>query len=161
MTEPSLGAAASSGSSDVDFQQAAAEMSGLLRQAHESSLRLRAQAESEVKNAIEACDAELAERRRTHAEMLESQRTTAEEQIASARAEADQYIVEQRSRADTYARETREQADAYAERRQSQADTEAKAMLAEAEIEFVGRGVVTDNSHQGWISRTLAWWWPF
>ncbi len=35
------------------------------------------------------------------------------------------------------------------------------AMVADAEIEFVGRGVLTDNQRQGWLSRFLGWIWPF
>jgi flagellar L-ring protein precursor FlgH len=35
------------------------------------------------------------------------------------------------------------------------------AMVADAEIEFVGRGVLTDNQRQGWLSRFLGWVWPF
>lgn len=33
--------------------------------------------------------------------------------------------------------------------------------LAEAEIEFVGRGILTDNAKQGWFSRYFGWIWPF
>lgn len=33
--------------------------------------------------------------------------------------------------------------------------------LAEAEIEFVGKGVLTDNARQSWLSRFLGWAWPF
>jgi flagellar L-ring protein precursor FlgH len=35
------------------------------------------------------------------------------------------------------------------------------SMVADAEIEFVGRGVLTDNQKQGWLSRFLGWVWPF
>jgi flagellar L-ring protein precursor FlgH len=35
------------------------------------------------------------------------------------------------------------------------------SMVADAEIEFVGRGVLTDNQHQGFFSRYLGWIWPF
>ncbi|MES1206113.1 MAG: flagellar basal body L-ring protein FlgH [Pseudomonadota bacterium] len=35
------------------------------------------------------------------------------------------------------------------------------SMVADAEIEFVGRGVLTDNQRQGWLSRFLGWVWPF
>jgi flagellar L-ring protein precursor FlgH len=35
------------------------------------------------------------------------------------------------------------------------------SMVADAEIEFVGRGVLTDNQKQGWFSRYLGWLWPF
>jgi flagellar L-ring protein FlgH len=35
------------------------------------------------------------------------------------------------------------------------------SMVADAEIEFVGRGVLTDNQKQGWLARTLGWLWPF
>jgi flagellar L-ring protein precursor FlgH len=35
------------------------------------------------------------------------------------------------------------------------------AMIAEAEIEFVGRGVITDNQKQGWFTRYFGWAWPF
>ena len=35
------------------------------------------------------------------------------------------------------------------------------SMLAEAEVEFTGRGVLTDNQHQGWLSRYFGWIWPF
>jgi flagellar L-ring protein precursor FlgH len=33
--------------------------------------------------------------------------------------------------------------------------------VADAEIEFTGRGVITDNQKQGWLSRYLGWIWPF
>lgn len=33
--------------------------------------------------------------------------------------------------------------------------------VAEAEIEFVGRGVMTDNANQGVAARYLGWLWPF
>ncbi|HWV37326.1 MAG TPA: flagellar basal body L-ring protein FlgH [Vulgatibacter sp.] len=33
--------------------------------------------------------------------------------------------------------------------------------IADAEIEFTGRGVLTDNQQQGWLSRYLGWIWPF
>jgi flagellar L-ring protein FlgH len=35
------------------------------------------------------------------------------------------------------------------------------SMVADAEIEFVGRGVLTDNQSQGWFSRFLGKLWPF
>jgi flagellar L-ring protein precursor FlgH len=35
------------------------------------------------------------------------------------------------------------------------------SMVADAEIEFVGRGVLTDNQKQGWFARYLGWLWPF
>jgi flagellar L-ring protein precursor FlgH len=35
------------------------------------------------------------------------------------------------------------------------------SMVADAEIEFVGRGVLTDNQRQGFFSRYLGWIWPF
>ena len=35
------------------------------------------------------------------------------------------------------------------------------AMVADAEIEFVGRGVLTDNQKQGWFSGMLGKLWPF
>jgi flagellar L-ring protein precursor FlgH len=35
------------------------------------------------------------------------------------------------------------------------------SMVADAEIEFVGRGVLTDNQKQGWLQRFLGWVWPF
>jgi flagellar L-ring protein precursor FlgH len=35
------------------------------------------------------------------------------------------------------------------------------SMVADAEIEFTGRGVLTDNQKQGWVSRYLGWLWPF
>ncbi len=34
-------------------------------------------------------------------------------------------------------------------------------MVADAEIEFTGHGVLTDNQQQGWLSRYLGWVWPF
>jgi len=33
-------------------------------------------------------------------------------------------------------------------------------MVAEAQIEFVGRGVLSDNQKPGWLSRALGWMWP-
>jgi flagellar L-ring protein precursor FlgH len=35
------------------------------------------------------------------------------------------------------------------------------SMVADAEIEFTGRGVLSDNQKQGWVSRYLGWLWPF
>ena len=35
------------------------------------------------------------------------------------------------------------------------------SMVADAEIEFVGRGILTDNQKQGWLSHYLGWLWPF
>ncbi len=35
------------------------------------------------------------------------------------------------------------------------------SMVADAQIEFVGRGDLTDNQRQGWLSRYLGWMWPF
>jgi len=34
-------------------------------------------------------------------------------------------------------------------------------MVADAEIEFTGNGVLSDNQRQGWLSRYLGWIWPF
>lgn len=42
-----------------------------------------------------------------------------------------------------------------------QSNTVRSSMIAEAEIEFVGRGVITDNQRQGWLSRHYGWVWPF
>lgn len=33
--------------------------------------------------------------------------------------------------------------------------------IADAEIEFVGRGVMSDNQKQGWLHQGLSWIWPF
>ncbi len=35
------------------------------------------------------------------------------------------------------------------------------SMVADAEIEFTGRGILTDNQRQGWGQRFLGWIWPF
>ncbi len=35
------------------------------------------------------------------------------------------------------------------------------SMVADAEIEFTGRGILSDNQRQGWISRYFGWLWPF
>lgn len=43
----------------------------------------------------------------------------------------------------------------------AQDNTILSTQIAEAEIEFVGRGVLTDNQRQGWASRYLGWVWPF
>ncbi|MBS2022422.1 MAG: flagellar basal body L-ring protein FlgH [Deltaproteobacteria bacterium] len=34
-------------------------------------------------------------------------------------------------------------------------------MVADAEIEFTGRGDLSDNQKQGWFARHLGWIWPF
>lgn len=33
--------------------------------------------------------------------------------------------------------------------------------IADAEIEFTGRGILTENQEQGWAVRFLTWLWPF
>jgi flagellar L-ring protein precursor FlgH len=35
------------------------------------------------------------------------------------------------------------------------------SMIADAEIEFTGRGILSDNQRQGWLSRYFGWVWPF
>lgn len=35
------------------------------------------------------------------------------------------------------------------------------SMVADAEIEFTGRGALSDNQHQGFLSRFFGWIWPF
>jgi len=35
------------------------------------------------------------------------------------------------------------------------------SMIADAEIEFTGRGILSDNQRQGWLSRYFGWIWPF
>lgn len=35
------------------------------------------------------------------------------------------------------------------------------SVVADAQIEFVGRGDLSDNQKQGWLSRYLGWMWPF
>ncbi len=35
------------------------------------------------------------------------------------------------------------------------------SMIAEAEVEFTGRGILSDNQRQGWLSHYLGWIWPF
>ncbi len=35
------------------------------------------------------------------------------------------------------------------------------SMVADAEIEFTGRGILSDNQRQGWASRYFGWIWPF
>jgi flagellar L-ring protein precursor FlgH len=35
------------------------------------------------------------------------------------------------------------------------------SMMADAEIEFTGRGILSDNQRQGWLSRWFGWLWPF
>jgi flagellar basal body L-ring protein FlgH len=34
-------------------------------------------------------------------------------------------------------------------------------MVADAEIEFVGAGDLTDNQKQGFLSRYFGWLWPW
>ena len=33
--------------------------------------------------------------------------------------------------------------------------------IADAEIEFTGQGVLTDNTRPGWLTRFMGWIWPF
>lgn len=35
------------------------------------------------------------------------------------------------------------------------------SVVGEAEVEFTGRGVLSDNQRQGWLSRAFSWLWPF
>jgi flagellar L-ring protein precursor FlgH len=35
------------------------------------------------------------------------------------------------------------------------------SVVADAQIEFTGRGDLTENQRQGWLSRYLGWMWPF
>jgi flagellar L-ring protein precursor FlgH len=35
------------------------------------------------------------------------------------------------------------------------------SLVADAEIEFTGRGVMTENQQKGWMQKYLGWLWPF
>ncbi len=35
------------------------------------------------------------------------------------------------------------------------------SLVADAEIEFTGRGVMSENQQKGWMQRYLGWIWPF
>lgn len=35
------------------------------------------------------------------------------------------------------------------------------SVLADVELEYTGRGVMSDNDNQGWLSRIFGWVWPF
>jgi len=35
------------------------------------------------------------------------------------------------------------------------------SLVADAQIEFTGRGVLTDNQQKGWAQKYLGWLWPF
>jgi flagellar L-ring protein precursor FlgH len=42
-----------------------------------------------------------------------------------------------------------------------QSNSVKSSMIADAEIEFTGRGVVSDNQAQGFLARYFGWIWPF
>jgi flagellar L-ring protein precursor FlgH len=42
-----------------------------------------------------------------------------------------------------------------------QRNTVKSSLMADAEVEFTGRGVLTDHQRQGWLSRVFSWLWPF
>jgi flagellar L-ring protein precursor FlgH len=42
-----------------------------------------------------------------------------------------------------------------------QTNTVKSNLMADAEVEFTGRGVISDNQRQGWLSRFFGWIWPF
>ena len=42
-----------------------------------------------------------------------------------------------------------------------QENTVRSTMVADAEIEFTGRGVLSENQERGWMSKYLGWLWPF
>lgn len=42
-----------------------------------------------------------------------------------------------------------------------QSNSVKSSLIADAEIEFTGRGVLSDNQRQGWFSRYFSWIWPF
>jgi len=35
------------------------------------------------------------------------------------------------------------------------------SMIAEAEVEFTGRGILSENQRQGWAAKYIGWLWPF
>jgi flagellar L-ring protein FlgH len=40
-------------------------------------------------------------------------------------------------------------------------NTVSSTKVADAEIEFTGRGILTDNGRQGWAQKFWSWIWPF
>jgi len=43
----------------------------------------------------------------------------------------------------------------------AQDDSVSSTRIADAQIEFTGEGVLTDNQRNGWLSRFIGWIWPF
>ena len=37
----------------------------------------------------------------------------------------------------------------------------SSSRLADAQVEFTGRGVITDQQEQGWLAKYFGWLWPF
>ena len=129
---------AAAGPLDIDeqaFQSAAADITTLMRQSHALVLRMRAEAEAKVRQAIEATDQEMRTRRDRETHQLHILRGQAEEHMQASLRDAKGYSDQARQRAGRYLADTKAEADRYVEQRQASADVEADRLVSDADLQ--------------------------
>lgn len=129
---------AAAGPLDIDeqaFQSAAADITTLMRQSHALVLRMRAEAEAKVRQAIEATDQEMRTRRDRETHQLHILRGQAEEHMQASLRDAKAYSDQARQRAGRYLADTKAEADRYVEQRQASADVEADRLVSDADLQ--------------------------
>ena len=118
----------SSTSAADDFDRVGNEISLMLRQAQESSLKIRQDAEVEARTLVDQVRLDIESDRLAHEQAAGELITRTEERAGAVRAEAEDYATQTRRSADEYAEERRETVEREAS--ESKAATEADRKLA-------------------------------
>ena len=125
--EPAPSTSMQSFNSD-EFDRVGTEISVMLRQAQESALKIRSDAESEARTLVDQIRLDIEADRLAHEQAAGELITRTEERAAEIRTEAEDYSNQTRTTADSYAVEVREQAES--DRIELTASVEADRTLA-------------------------------
>ncbi len=119
--EPTM-SAPTNANADDDFDRVGAEISVMLRQAHESASKIREDAEVEARSLIDQVRLD-----------IEADRVAHESAAAELISRTEERATAIRTSAEDYGRETRSMADHYAETRHNDVEAELAASISEAE----------------------------
>ena len=128
--------APSSSSSADDFDRVGNEISLMLRQAQESSIKIRSDAEIEARTLVDQVRLDIETDRLAHEQAAAELIARTEERASAMRTEAEEYAEQVRTTADEYAASRRSEADQVRDEAESAAEadrTAAAATLANAE----------------------------
>jgi len=136
LDEPEMTAKVSGPSAD-DFDRVGNEISLMLRQAQESSIKIRNDAEVEARTLVDQVRLDIESDRLAHEQAAGELISRTEERAAIVRSEAEDYATQARNSADDYADERRESAEREAS--ESEAAAEADRKLAAEKLDAASK----------------------